>query len=150
MAICTWSMHSLTQPWTQCVWSTHRSVRALFLCMLLTICTSCCALQLNSCFRASTGSVPPRGILSHLLVCPNTRGAEESSEADSDSSGGPPRPHPPPLSDMRPMENNARYWSINVHFAVVNVDALASHWSDTSILLEENTWRIILTFIIQE
>ncbi|XP_021929053.1 tau-tubulin kinase homolog Asator isoform X1 [Zootermopsis nevadensis] len=57
---------------------------------------------------ASTGSVPPRGILSHLLACPTTRGAEESSEADSDSSGGPPRPHPPPLSDMRPMENDAR------------------------------------------
>jgi len=27
--------------------------------------------------RASTGSVPPRGIPSHLLACPNTRGAEE-------------------------------------------------------------------------
>ncbi|PNF21858.1 Tau-tubulin kinase-like protein Asator [Cryptotermes secundus] len=58
--------------------------------------------------RASTGSVPLRGIPSHLLACPNTRGAEESSEADSDSSGGPPHPHPPPLADMRLMENNAR------------------------------------------
>jgi len=58
--------------------------------------------------RASTGSVPPRGIPSHLLACPNTRGAEESSEADSDSSGGPPQPHPPPIADTRPLENNAR------------------------------------------
>jgi len=86
---------------------------------------------LKSCFRASTGSVPPRGIPSHLLACPNTRGAEESSEADSDSSGGPPQPHPPPLADMRPVENNARYWSVYVHFAVVKVDAVVQglYWN---------------------
>ncbi|XP_066991308.1 tau-tubulin kinase homolog Asator isoform X3 [Anabrus simplex] len=60
--------------------------------------------------RASVGSAPSRelrGIPSHLLACPPGR-AEESSEADSDSSGGVPLPHPPPLSEFRPMENNAR------------------------------------------
>ena len=77
-------------------------------CVLFVICTCYCD-QLNSCCRASTGSVPPRGIPSHLLACPNTRGAEESSEADSDSSGGPPQPHPPPIADTRSLENNARY-----------------------------------------
>jgi len=76
--------------------------------MLFVICT-CYYDHLISCCRASTGSVPPRGIPSHLLACPNTRGAEESSEADSDSSGGPPQPHPPPIADTRPLENNARY-----------------------------------------
>ncbi|KAK7794232.1 hypothetical protein R5R35_012552 [Gryllus longicercus] len=60
--------------------------------------------------RVSVGSVPTRelrGIPSHLLACPSGR-AEESSEADSDSSGRAPLPHPPPLSDFRPLENNAR------------------------------------------
>jgi hypothetical protein len=88
-------------------------------CVMFTIWTCYCN-QLNSCCRASTGSVPPRGIPSHLLACPNTRGAEESSEADSDSSGGPPQPHPPPIADTRPLENNARYWCIHVHFSFVD------------------------------
>lgn len=60
--------------------------------------------------RVSVGNAPTRelrGIPSHLLACPSGR-AEESSEADSDSSGRVPLPHPPPLSDFRPMENNAR------------------------------------------
>lgn len=50
-----------------------------------------------------------RGIPSHLLCSP---GGEESSEQESDSSGNhpfnAPHPHPPPLADIPPTENNAR------------------------------------------
>ncbi|XP_063219538.1 tau-tubulin kinase homolog Asator [Bacillus rossius redtenbacheri] len=49
-----------------------------------------------------------RGIPSHLLASPGPTRTEESSEADSDSSGGLPLPHPPPLRDLKLVENNAR------------------------------------------
>nr|CAD7443427.1 unnamed protein product [Timema bartmani] len=60
--------------------------------------------------RVSVGAVPGRelrGIPSHLLSSPGGGCAEESSEADSDSSGGPAHPHPPPIHDLKLVENNA-------------------------------------------
>ncbi|CAG2053271.1 unnamed protein product [Timema podura] len=60
--------------------------------------------------KVSVGAVPGRelrGIPSHLLSSPGGGCAEESSEADSDSSGGPAHPHPPPIHDLKLVENNA-------------------------------------------
>jgi hypothetical protein len=70
------------------------------------------------------------------------RGAEESSEADSDSSGGPPQPHPPPLADMRPMENNARYWSVLISLEIATVDALLLYPNKLKALGEGFNWAM--------
>ncbi|XP_018896748.2 tau-tubulin kinase homolog Asator isoform X2 [Bemisia tabaci] len=59
----------------------------------------------NTISGASRGTSVIRGIPSHLLSSP---GGEESSEQESDSSGGYQHPFPPPISELKQTENDPR------------------------------------------